>query len=232
MAQLLVTAAVTIAMSSDRPQVVSAIDGRRVLHVACGGHHTLAVCEHDPRDHARRSVPHPSHHSIHPSPSAQAITNPPASARALQSTGTSGHHPHGLGYLVSSQQQPSVHASYPGPGGAPPFPLPASSTLRESAAASTVASWLGTFAGVVEKEKDKGSSKSNTGPLPNHVAGGASTWNGSDERNSRVSRVLVTVGAVCLVRWFRRLAGRSCRGHVLALHRVSWGVWCVGSLPA
>lgn len=31
------------------PQVVSAVAGRRILNLACGGNYTLAVCEHDPR---------------------------------------------------------------------------------------------------------------------------------------------------------------------------------------
>ena len=38
------------------PQVVASLDGRRVLHVSCGGHHTMAVCEHDPQA-ARKSYP-------------------------------------------------------------------------------------------------------------------------------------------------------------------------------
>jgi hypothetical protein len=32
-----------------RLQVVSFIDGRRILHVSCGGQHTMVVCEHDNR---------------------------------------------------------------------------------------------------------------------------------------------------------------------------------------
>ncbi|KXZ53218.1 hypothetical protein GPECTOR_7g1111 [Gonium pectorale] len=37
------------------PQVVSAVDGKRVLHVSAGGNHTMAVIEHDPR--GRRAPP-------------------------------------------------------------------------------------------------------------------------------------------------------------------------------
>jgi hypothetical protein len=32
------------------PQPVPAVEGKRILQVSCGGHHTLVVCEHDPRD--------------------------------------------------------------------------------------------------------------------------------------------------------------------------------------
>ena len=43
---------------SDPPlcQVVAAVDGKRILHISCGGHHTLAVCEHDPKDPRRSST--------------------------------------------------------------------------------------------------------------------------------------------------------------------------------
>ncbi len=37
------------------PQVVTAVEGRRILQIACGGSYTLAVCEHDPREAAARS---------------------------------------------------------------------------------------------------------------------------------------------------------------------------------
>lgn len=38
-------------------QIVPVVDGRRILNIACGGQHTLAVCEHNPRENARRSYP-------------------------------------------------------------------------------------------------------------------------------------------------------------------------------
>ncbi|MEW5320094.1 MAG: hypothetical protein WDW38_011193 [Sanguina aurantia] len=46
-----------VAKDFNCPQVVSVVDGRRILNIACGGQHTLAVCEHDPRDSSRRSYP-------------------------------------------------------------------------------------------------------------------------------------------------------------------------------
>ncbi|GAX81426.1 hypothetical protein CEUSTIGMA_g8856.t1 [Chlamydomonas eustigma] len=43
------------------PQVVPALDGKRILHVSCGGFHTLAVCEHDPKDPRKSSMMHHQH---------------------------------------------------------------------------------------------------------------------------------------------------------------------------
>ncbi|GFR46259.1 hypothetical protein Agub_g7811 [Astrephomene gubernaculifera] len=39
------------------PQIVTAVDGKRVLHVSAGGNHTMAVLEHDPRTRRSHQTP-------------------------------------------------------------------------------------------------------------------------------------------------------------------------------
>jgi hypothetical protein len=140
-------------------QVVSAIDGRRIINVACGGNHTLVVCEHDPRDHSR-------HHHRHAHQPPRSYPSPPASLQ----NGLTGAGPMSASNLARSASAAvgAVRSSAPhipsnlahsaqGPlmGGQSGVPahvlnhsvsgLPVSGAL----ASSTVASWLGSLSSSV-----------------------------------------------------------------------------------
>ncbi|KAG2441550.1 hypothetical protein HXX76_003171 [Chlamydomonas incerta] len=98
------------------PQVVTSVDGKRVLHISAGGNHTMAVIEHDPR--SRRSH-HPSgtpsatptgHHAYG---AAAGGGGAPAYSR-LASYGPSHHHPSLAG---SAGDARSLRDSHNGGGG-------------------------------------------------------------------------------------------------------------------
>ena len=107
-------------------QPVLAIDGKRILHVACGGHHTLAVCEHDPKDLRRAHAASPAVHLLGaPALAATAMTAlgaapkaatgalmaaPRAAAGALRAGGML------MGDLVGTSGLFDIHESFPPPG--------------------------------------------------------------------------------------------------------------------
>ncbi|KAL6746526.1 hypothetical protein V8C86DRAFT_2939841 [Haematococcus lacustris] len=124
----------------NQPQAITAIDGRRVLHIACGGSHTFAVCEHDPRDHARRQVSHHAQRSSQvPSPPSSAAGVPTSSSLSITRT------PTGLAASLNA----SHRASYGSLQLLPAQPQPVSagaaalSSSQQAGPQGTLASWLG-----------------------------------------------------------------------------------------